>query len=148
MGKKSSGIIALLVIGASFVGAAGAQAHGYDVTWRDRDARVRDYRGGSRDARAYSWKDDRYRDREERSYYYEDPYCGQRSSHVSDFKRHYGGTRHPLIILKVDIRSGRILDRYRYDRDEEEWRDGDRHSWCDDSDHDHGRGRGSRDRDD
>ena len=148
MRNRAPGIIALLVVGLGLSAASGALAdRGYIARgndWRDSGNRRGESRGG-----AWNRWDTRECRGSERSYYYEDPYCGTRSSHVSDFKDHYGRAHHAPLILKVDIRSGRVTDRYRYDRHEQEWRDWDRRSRTDADDsrmRDRGRSR-SRDRD-
>ena len=151
MRNRVSGIIALLVVGLGVSLVSGALADRRDDVRRGSDWRDSSRRGESRGGAWNSW-DTRERRRSERSYYYEDPYCGTRSSHVSDFKEHYGRAHHPSLILKVDIRSGCVTDRYRYDRYEQEWRDWDHRSRSDDDndyerDRDRGRSR-SRDRDD
>ncbi len=144
MNQRRSAIIALLVFGLSSSVVSGALADRGHNGSRGNDWNES---GGRRSGAWNSW-DTRERRGSERSYYYEDPYCGTRSSHVSDFKQHYGRARHAALILKVDIRSGRVTDRYRYDRNEQEWRDWDRRSRsCDDDDRDHRNSR-SRDRDD
>ena len=128
----SAALLALCAV-ASLAPAASAD--------RDRD---RDDRRGSRHGDSYrnddrDWQDSRNRDRgygwdrgdrrgERRSYYYEDPYCGQRSQYISDFKGHYSHADHAPLIVKIDIRSGAVLARYRYDDRAEEWRSWDRGS--------------------
>ena len=154
MRKRVPGIIALFVVGLSMSSGPAAFAdrsdNSRDYDWRDSGNRRSHSRGGAWNS--WDTRDRRDRDRERRSYYYEDPYCGTRSSHISDFKQHYGRAHHASMILKVDIRSGCVTDRYRYDRNQEEWRDWDRRSRSDhdhrDDDRDRRRSSRSRDRDD
>lgn len=153
MRNRVPGIIAMLVVGLSLSAISGAFAdRGHDgrrgSDWRDSGVRRSESRGGAWN----SWEGSNRRRSQSsgRSYYYEDPYCGTRSSHVSDFKQHYGRAHHQSLILKVDIRSGCVTDRYRYDRRAEEWRDWDRRSRYEDDyrDRDHRNSSRSQDRDD
>jgi len=130
MTKRVPGIIcALAVAGLSLVSVV-PNVSARDVEWRESsderwrdDGRDRDDEYGRHDRNG---RGGRYGRGSERSYYYEDPYCGRRSSHISDFKGHYHRTRHQPLIVKIDIRTGTVLNRYRYDHDQQEWRDWDR----------------------
>ena len=107
MKNRVSGIIALLVVGLSLGAVSGALADRGDNVQRGNDYRDSGNRRSSRDSRgAWNSWDTRERRGSERSYYYEDPYCGTRSSHVSDFKEHYGRAHHPSLILKVNLSVG------------------------------------------
>jgi len=128
--KLRNQVLPVALFGALALAAVAPAAFADRGRDRDRDDRWSDSRG-SRDSRddardgydrsSYGW-DRGGRRSERRSYYYEDPYCGRRSQYISDFKDHYGRAGHAPLILKIDIRSGDLLARYRYDSRAEEWR--------------------------
>jgi len=128
MTNRVLGIFSALVLAGASLGTlvptGSAEAESQRRDWRgDRDGYSRGDGYGQDDGYGRS---DRYRRGSERTYYYKDPFCGRRSSHISDFKGHYHRSGHKPLILKVDIRSGQVLATYRYDHDEQEWRDWDR----------------------
>ena len=117
------GILAL----AALAPIASAKPHDRDDDshWRTGDNsydRSRDIRGNYGN---YYDRDDRGRRNtwvSRRSYYYLDPRTGQRSSYISDFKDRDGYADPALVILMIDIRSGREIGAYRYDNRAGHWR--------------------------
>lgn len=72
-------------------------------------------------ADAGSRRSDRHRDRDYRTYFYHDPYCGRTHEHISAFKDHYDRARHGPIIRKIDKRSRVVIKSYAWDG--RRWRD-------------------------
>ncbi len=57
-----------------------------------------------------------------RTYYYQDPSSGRRSDYISDFKDADGNMDSRIVILQIDIRTGRQLGAFRYDNRAGHWR--------------------------